>query len=333
MNTTALRSLPRRHACVQALSWLALSGASVKAWAQSWPSKPLKLIVPFPAGGATDVLARVLAEKLPQKLGQSVIVENKPGAGTVIGVTAVTKAPADGYTILVSAGSSFAVLPALKPNLAYDIEKDLATVNLSVTTPLVIVTSAALPYKRLSDLIAHGKERPKSLRYTSYGAGTSPHLATELFTSVANIQAEAIPYKGSSDALLALLRGDADFGMETIVAAMPHIKSGKLRALAVTMPGRSQYLPDVPGLEEFKLSAASFLGYYGVAVATGTPAPIIDKLSQAIHEILKAPETQDKLTTQSLDVASKGPEEMRTFIRADMLKLRELGKRLNVQLE
>lgn len=324
---------PTRRHCLQTLSMLPLLANCPATWAQSWPAKPLRLVVPFPPGGATDVLARVLAEKLPSKLGQPVVVDNKPGAGTVIGVTAVTKAPADGYTILVSAGSSFAVLPALKSNLAYDIEKDLATVNLSVTTPLVIVTSASLPYKRLPDLIAHGKERPKSLRYTSYGAGTSPHLATELFTAVANLQAEPVPYKGSSDALLALLRGDADFGMETLVAAMPHIKSGKLRALAVTMPGRSQYLPEVPGLEEFKLSAAAYWGYYGVAVAAGTPAPIIDRLSQAIGEILKAPDTQDKLQTQSLDIASKGPEEMRSFIRADMLRLRDLGKRLNIQLE
>ena len=322
-----------RRACLQVLAALPLAGAGLASFAQSWPAKPIKLVVPFPPGGATDVLARVLAEKLPQKLGQPVVVENKPGGGTVIGVTAVTKAPADGYTVLVSAGSSFAVLPALKTNLPYDIEKDLATVNLSVTTPLVIVTSAALPYKRFADLVAHDKAHPNSLRYSSYGAGTSPHLASELLTAVANIQAEPVPYKGSSDALLALLRGDVDFGMETIVAAMPHIKSGKLRALAVTMPSRSQYLPDVPGLDELKLSAASFLGYYGVAVAAGTPAPIIEKLSQAVNEILRTAETKEKMLTQSLDIVSKGPDEMRTFIRADMNKLRELGKRLNVQLE
>ena len=173
--------------------------------AQAWPTKPVKLIVPFPPGGATDVLARTLAEKLPSKLGQPVIVENKPGAATVIGVTAVTKSAPDGYTVLVSASSSFVVLPALKANLAYDVEKDLAPINLSVTTPLVIVTSAAQPFTRLSDLIMQAKARPKLLRYTSYGAGTTPHLATELFAAAAK---SGFPIRRQAGLRIGLLMAD-----------------------------------------------------------------------------------------------------------------------------
>ena len=317
---------------MQALAALSLLGASVLASAQTWPAKPIKLIVPFPPGGATDALARILADKLPAKLGQSVIVENKPGAATVIGVTAVTKAPADGYTVLVSASSSFAVLPALKANLAYDIEKDLAPVNLSVTAPIVIVTSAP-QFNTLADLIAFGRANPKKLRYSNYGAGTSPHLSTELFAAAAKIEIEPIAYKGSGDALLGLLRGDVEFGQETLTAVLPQIKAGKLRALAVMMPERSQYLPQVPGLDELKLLPAAYVPFYGVAVPAGTPAAVIDKLSKTIDEILKMPDAKEKMAAQSLDVVSKGPEEMRAFIRNDVARFRELGKRLNIQME
>ena len=303
-----------------------LTGVSTMSCAQSWPVRPIKLIVPFPPGGATDALARILAEKLPAKLGQSVIIENKPGAATVIGVTAVTKAPADGYTVLVSASSSFAVLPALKANLAYDVEKDLAFVNLSVTAPIVVVTSLQ-QFNTLADLIAAARTSPKKLRYSSYGAGTSPHLSTELFAAAAKIEVEPIAYKGSGDALLGLLRGDVEFGQETLTAVLPQIKAGKLRALAVMMPERSQFLPQVPGLDELKMPQAAYVPFYGVAVPAGTPGQVIEKLGKAIDEILKAPDAKEKMAAQSLDVVSKGPEEMRAFIRNDLSRFRELGKR------
>lgn len=309
-----------------------LTGVSTMSCAQSWPVRPIKLIVPFPPGGATDALARILAEKLPAKLGQSVIIENKPGAATVIGVTAVTKAPADGYTVLVSASSSFAVLPALKANLAYDVEKDLAFVNLSVTAPIVVVTSLQ-QFNTLADLIAAARTSPKKLRYSSYGAGTSPHLSTELFAAAAKIEVEPIAYKGSGDALLGLLRGDVEFGQETLTAVLPQIKAGKLRALAVMMPERSQFLPQVPGLDELKMPQAAYVPFYGVAVPAGTPGQVIEKLGKAIDEILKAPDAKEKMAAQSLDVVSKGPEEMRAFIRNDLTRFRELGKRLNIQIE
>ena len=309
-----------------------LTGVSAMSCAQSWPVRPIKLIVPFPPGGATDALARILAEKLPAKLGQSVIIENKPGAATVIGVTAVTKAPADGYTVLVSASSSFAVLPALKASLAYDVEKDLAFVNLSVTAPIVVVTSLQ-QFNTLADLIAAARTSPKKLRYSSYGAGTSPHLSTELFAAAAKIEVEPIAYKGSGDALLGLLRGDVEFGQETLTAVLPQIKAGKLRALAVMMPERSQFLPQVPGLDELKMPQAAYVPFYGVAVPAGTPGQVIEKLGKAIDEILKAPDAKEKMAAQSLDVVSKGPEEMRAFIRNDLTRFRELGKRLNIQIE
>ena len=301
--------------------------------AQSWPSKPLNLIVPFQPGGATDILGRVLSESLPLKLGQPAIVENKPGASTIIGVMAALRAPADGHTILVSASSSFVVLPALKSNIPYDVEKDLYPINLSVTTPLVVVTAADKPYRKLSDLIAHAKAKPKSLRYTSYGPGTTPHLATEIFAGAAQIDVESIPYKGSSDAILALIRGDADFGLETIAAAGAQIKAGKLRALAVTSSSRSHFLPDVPGLDELRLPAANFEVFYGVALPASVPKSIANKFAKAVSEAMNTPEVKEKMATQSLEVANKGPEAMAAFMKTEIARFKTLNKRLNIQLE
>ena len=301
--------------------------------AQSWPSKSLNLIVPFPPGGATDVLGRVLSEALPPRLGQPAIVENKPGGSTVIGVMAALRAPADGYTVLVSASSSFVVLPALRSNLPYDIEKDIYPINLSVTTPLVIVTSTDKPYMKLADLIAQAKAKPKSLRYTSYGPGTTPHLATEIFAGAAQIDVEPIPYKGSSDAILSLIRGDADFGLETIAAAGAQIKAGKLRALAVTSPSRSRFLPDVPGLDELRLPAATFEVFYGVALSSSVPKPIASKFAKAVSEAMNTLEVKERMAGQSLEVANKGPEAMATFMKAEIARFKALNKRLNIQLE
>ena len=216
--------------------------------------------------------------------------------------------------------------PALKANLAYDVEKDLAFVNLSVTAPIVVVTSLQ-QFSTLADLITTARTSPKKLRYSSYGAGTSPHLSTELFAAAAKIEVEPIAYKGSGDALLGLLRGDVEFGQETVTAVLPQIKAGKLRALAVMMPERSQFLPQVPGLDELKMPQAAYVPFYGVAVPAGTPGQVIERLSKAIDEILKSPDAKEKMAAQSLDVVSKGPEEMRTFIRNDLTRFRELGKR------
>ena len=260
--------------------------------AQTYPNRPITLVVPFPPGGATDILARVLSEALPAKLGQPVIVENRPGGSTIIGVMSSLRAPPDGYTVLVSANSSFTVLPALKTNLPYDVEKDLYPINLSVSTPLVIVSSVDKPYTKLSELIAQAKAKPKSLRYSSYGPGTSPHLASEIFANAAQIDVEQVPYKGSSDSIFAIIRGDVDFGLETIPAAIAQIKAGKLRALAVTSLTRSRFLPDTPALDELNLSSARYLTFYGVAVSSAVPKPISSKLAKVVADVMSTSEVK-----------------------------------------
>lgn len=301
--------------------------------AQTYPNRAITLVVPFPPGGATDILARVLSEALPAKLGQPVIVENRPGGSTIIGVMSSLRAPPDGYTVLVSANSSFTVLPALKTNLPYDVEKDLYPINLSVSTPLVIVSSVDKPYTKLSELIAQAKAKPKSLRYSSYGPGTSPHLASEIFANAAQIDVEQVPYKGSSDSIFAIMRGDVDFGLETIPAAIAQIKAGKLRALAVTSLTRSRFLPDTPALDELNLSSARYLTFYGVAVSSAVPKPISSKLAKVVADVMSTSEVKEKMALQSLDVVNEGPEAMAAFINSDIARFKTLNKRLNIQLE
>jgi len=301
--------------------------------AQTYPNRPITLVVPFPPGGATDILARVLSEALPAKLGQPVIVENRPGGSTIIGVMSSLRAPPDGYTVLVSANSSFTVLPALKTNLPYDVEKDLYPINLSVSTPLVIVSSVDKPYTKLSELIAQAKAKPKSLRYSSYGPGTSPHLASEIFANAAQIDVEQVPYKGSSDSIFAIIRGDVDFGLETIPAAIAQIKAGKLRALAVTSLTRSRFLPDTPALDELNLSSARYLTFYGVAVSSAVPKPISSKLAKVVADVMSTSEVKEKMALQSLDVVNEGSEAMAAFINSDIARFKTLNKRLNIQLE
>jgi len=301
--------------------------------AQTYPNRAITLIVPFPPGGATDILARVLSENLPAKLGQPVIIENKPGGSTVIGVMSSLRAPPDGYTALVSANSSFTVLPALKANLPYDVEKDLYPINLSVSTPLVLVTSVDKPYTKLSELIAQAKAKPNTLRYSSYGPGTSPHLASEIFASAAQIDIEQVPYKGSSDSIFAIIRGDVDFGLETIPAAISQIKAGKLRALVVTSLTRSRFLPDTPALDELRLSSARYLTVYGVAISSSVPKPITSKLAKAVSDVMSTPEVKEKMAMQSLEVVNEGPEAMAAFINSDIARFKALNKRLNIQLE
>jgi tripartite-type tricarboxylate transporter receptor subunit TctC len=233
----------------------------------------------------------------------------------------------------VSANSSFTVLPALKANLPYDVEKDLYPINLSVSTPLVLVTSVNKPYTKLSELIAEAKAKPKTLRYSSYGPGTSPHLASEIFASAAQIDVEQVPYKGSSDSIFAIIRGDVDFGLETIPAAISQIKAGKLRALAVTSLTRSRFLPDTPALDELRLSSARYLTFYGVAISSSVPKSITSKLAKAVSDVMSSPEVKEKMAMQSLEVVNEGPEAMAAFINSDIARFKALNKRLNIQLE
>ncbi len=325
-----MQSISRRATLATAL---AAGLASPLAWAQSWPSKPVKLIVPFPPGGATDAVARLIAERLTPRLGQPVIIDNKPGAATVIGVDAVAKSVPDGHTLLVSGASSFTVVPGLRSKLPFDMLKDLTPIALVTYAPLVLVTAPSKPYQRLSDVIAQAKAKPRSLTYSTYGPGTAPHLSAELLAHAAGVELEAVPYKGSAEALIGLMRGDVDLGVETLSAASAQIKAGKLRVLAVTSGKRTSFLPDAPGMEELRLPQASFDGFYAVAAPAGTPAAVVQRLTREVSEIMALPEVKEKCAQLSLEAVALGPEALRAIMKTDIARFRELGQRIKISLD
>jgi tripartite-type tricarboxylate transporter receptor subunit TctC len=328
-----MSSPTRRHALASlAAVSTALLAPLGAAWAQSWPSKPLRLVVPFPPGGATDTSARLIAEHLGRRLGQSVVVDNKPGAATVIGVEAVTKAPADGYTLLVAGVGSFSVLPALRNNLPFNVEKDLAPVSLFVSTPVVLVTPSTRPFRRLADFIAAAKAQPGQLRYATYGAGSAPHLAGEMLAAAAGIDMEPIPYKGAAEAQLALLRGDVDLGFETLSATGAHLKSGKLTGLAVNSAKRSSFVPELPGMAELGLASAAIEAIYGMAAPAGTPAAVLTRLSGEIAEIMALAEVKDKLGALYLEPTPLGAPHMASTVAAETSKYRAVAARAKINL-
>lgn len=246
---------------------------------------------------------------------------------------AVAKSSPDGHTLLVSGASSFTVVPALRDKLPFDVLKDLTPIALVTYAPLVLVTASSKPYRHLSDLVAHAKAKPKALTYCTYGPGTAPHLAVELLAHAAGVELEAIPYKGSADAVIGLVRGDVDMGVETLPAVNAHLTSGKLRALAVTGGKRTNFLPDTPGMEESHLPQASFEGFYAVAAPAGTPPAVVQRLTREIGEIMALPEVKEKCAQLSLDAVSIGPEAMRAIMETDIGRFRELGQRIKINLD
>lgn len=330
LQTSAVTNRRKALAALGGMFLLAASGGAL--YAQTWPAKAIKMVVPFPAGGATDSSARLIAEHLAKRLGQPVIVENKPGAATVIGVDAVAKAPPDGYTLLVAGGGSFSVLPALRTNLPFDVNKDFAPISLLVTTPVVAVAPSIGPYRRMSDFVAAAKAQPGKLRYSTYGAGSAPHLAGEMLAAAAGIDIEPIAYKGTSEAMLALLRGEVDLGFETLSAASPHVKAEKLRLLANNGEHRSSFIPDVPGMGELGLAAASIEAFYGMMAPAGTPAAITTRLTREVREILATTEVREKLASMFMEPAKPGAEEMSTLIRAETTKFKGVAQRGKLNL-
>lgn len=317
----------------KALTALAATAAAPWAAAQAWPAKPLKIVVPFTPGGATDSVGRLLADRLAPRLGQPVIVENRPGAATLIGMEAVAKAPADGYTILVSGASSFTMVPALRNKLPFDVMRDFSPLALLTYAPLVVVTSADKPFKRLEDFLAQAKARPGALTYSTYGPGTAPHLSTELLAHAAGVKVESVPYKGSSEALLALMRGDVDVGVETVSAAAPYLQSGRLRALVVTSVQRTRFLPNAPSLTDVGLPQAGLNAFYAAAMPAGVPAAVAQRLAHEIGEIMKENEVRERCAALMLEAVSMGPEALRAVMQADITRLRALRDSAGIKVD
>jgi tripartite-type tricarboxylate transporter receptor subunit TctC len=287
------------------------------AFAQEFPARPIRLIDGFAPGGGTDVIARLMAPKLSELLGQSVVVENRPGATGTIAAATVARAPADGYTLLVGLSSTIAVSPSLLTKLPYDTLRDLVAVAEVVTFPNVLVVHPSVPTRNLKELIALAKARPNTLNYASGGLGTSNHLAGELLNSMAKISIAHVPYKGGGPAVIAILGGEVDMLFATMPSATGFVRNGRLRPLAVTGPQRSAALPEVPTMIESGLPGFEIVSWMGVLAPVGTPRDVIVKLNTAINAVMGNADVRVRIAEQASDVVTGTPEQFGAVIRRD----------------
>ena len=312
-----------------------LATQAMLAGAQAaFPSKPIHLIVPYPPGSGTDIVGRILAQKLSESWGQPVLVENRPSAGAIVGVDAVAKAAPDGYTIGIGDTGPLALNPALYAKLPYDPIRDLAPVTLIANLPFILVVNPAVPASNLAQLIALAKKRPGQINYASVGNGSAVHLATELLKTRAGISLVHIPYKGSAGALASVVSGDTSLMFVNLLSSSQLVKSGKLRALAVGSSKRIGAEPDLPTVAEAGVAGYEFQAWFGVVAPAGTPAPIIDKLNQELRRIIALPEVRDRLSSQGgMEVTGSSPEAFSALIRSEIERwgrqVRQTGARVD----
>lgn len=303
--------------CISSLLFMPILFAT-NVVAQEWPNKPIRWIVPFPPGGAMDVMARALAEKSSKSLGQAVVIENKPGAGGNIGADFVARSDADGYTMMITS-IGMATNKYLYPKLSYDPVKDFSPVSLIAIVPNVLVTNATQPnVKTVSDVIANAKAQPGKLTYASAGNGSSIHLAGEVFTSMAKIDMQHIPYKGSNPAVTDLLGGQVNYMFDSITSAKPHIDAGKLRPIGITTSKRSKALPNVPTIAESGLPGYEVTPWFAVFVPAATPKPIVKKLNAALLDALKSPEIKAKFDGIGAEPLGTTPDELANYLNKEI---------------
>ncbi|WP_312843454.1 Bug family tripartite tricarboxylate transporter substrate binding protein [Diaphorobacter nitroreducens] len=325
-----MRNLRKRAllGALAAAAALALPGA----WAQTWPSRSVSIIVPFPAGGTTDVLARALGQELSKTLGQPVVVENKPGAGATLGADYVAKAKADGYTLLMGA-VHHTIATSVYRKLGYDFEKDFAPITTVALVPNVLVVNPQLPAKTVQELLAQAKAQPGKLTYGSNGTGTGQHLIGAQFEGMGGVQLLHVPYKGSGPLTTDLLGGQISMSFDTVTPVLPHIKAGKLRALAVTTAKRSVALPDVPTLEEAGLPGFDMGTWFGMLAPAGTPKDIVARLNADMVKIIQSPEFRKKMDDIGADPIANTPEQMARQIKDDTARFARLVKEAKVSLD
>lgn len=307
--------------------------ATQHAYAQAYPAKPIRIISPFAAGGGSDFLARLLAAKLGSAMGQPVIVENKAGAGGALGTDFVAKAPPDGYTILIGSNGPLAVSPAFSNRLPYDPVRDLQPVALLTKQPFVLLTSASVPANDLREFIQLAKKQPGKLNYGTPGNGSAPHLAVEMLKMKTGMFITHIPYRGGPQALSDLLAGQIQLATADPNTAMPLLKQGRLRALAVTTANRSPLLPDVPTVAEIGISGYEVAGWFGALVPAGTPEAIVKRLNAEIAKVMASPEAKESLAGLGGDLLATTPAQFVTHIASETQRWRELIKTMNLKAD
>ncbi|OWQ92288.1 MFS transporter [Roseateles aquatilis] len=329
--TAALPTFPRR--ALLALCAAAAATGVLPAFAQSWPSKPVTLVVPFPAGGTTDVLARALAERLTQSLGQPVIVESKPGAGSTLGADYVAKSKPDGHTLLIGA-VHHTIASSVYKKLPYDFQKDFVPITGIALVPNVLVVNAAsTPAKSVAELVAAIKAQPGKMTYGSNGNGTAQHLIGTQFQNLTGTELLHVPYKGSGPMATDLLGGQIQMSFDTVTPVLQHIRAGKLRALAVTTARRSSVLPDVPTLEESGLKGFDIGTWFGVLAPAGTPKDIVAKLGVEMRKVIESPDFRKRMEDIGAEPTGGSSEQLARQIRDETVKFGKLVKAANVVIE
>ncbi len=308
-----------RRAALSLAATLAISTPHAAA-ADAYPAKPIRFVVAFPPGGGTDIIARSIAQKLAERIAQQVVVDNRPGAGGNIGTDIVAKSAPDGYTMLMGSAGPLAINASLFAKMPFDPVRDLAPVTLAASTPNVLVLHPSLKAATVKELIALARARPGEINFASSGHGTPAHLAGELFNSMAGVKMVHVPYKGAAPALADLLGGQVQLMFSTMPPALPHVKDGKLRALAVTSAKRSPAAPELPTVDEIALPGFEANTWHGVVVPAGTPETIVARLNREIVAILHLPEVAERLSGQGAEPVGSTPEEFAAYIRSETVK-------------
>jgi tripartite-type tricarboxylate transporter receptor subunit TctC len=319
------------HLGRRTLGALLLASAAAPAMAQAWPSRPIRIVVPFPPGGSTDLLARRLAERMGPRLGQTVLVENRPGAGGTTGADLVAKSAPDGHTLLVGVTGSNAIAASLFPNLPYDPVRDFAPVSRLVAAPLILVVNPQHPARDVAGFIAAARAATATpITYATPGNGTSMHLTGELFAQTARVPLTHVPYRGSAQATTDLIAGQVQSAFADFLVSLPHVREGRLRAIAVTSAARHPLLPEVPTIAESGLPGFEALSWQGLFAPAGTPAPILARLHAEVVDALAAPEIREPFAQQGFVVAASAPEDFASFIRAEVEKWRAVVRAGNI---
>jgi len=312
---------------------LLLQCIACAAAAQDWPSRPVRLIVPFAPGGATDIPARLLAPKLQDSLGQPVVVENRPGAGGIVGIQAAAQSAADGYTWLVATNGELVMNPSIYPKLPYDAFKDFIPVSIIIESPMMLVTSAASPYSSLKDILAAAKAKPGSITYATAGTGSTSHVLTEMLAQQAGVQLLHVPYKGGAPASAATANGEVNMGLLNLGSAVNFVKGGKAKALAVTSAQRNPNFPDWPTAVEAGVPGFVESIWIGMAAPAGVPRPAIERMSAEIAKALKFPDVRERLVQLGNEPLGTSPEEAAARIKREFPKYAAAIKAANIKAD
>jgi len=310
-----------------------LAFVAFPAAAQNYPTRPVKMIVPQPPGGGTDIIARTIGDALSRSTGQNFQVENKPGAGTVVGTEAAAKAPADGYTLLVGLTANMAINPSLFAKLPYDPVKDFTAVAMLADYPFLVVVNNELPVKTIADLIALAKSKPGQINFASAGNGTGQHLSTELFKMLTGVNMQHVPYRGAAAAYPEIMSGSVPVFFDNIASALPQVKGGKVRAIAITSAGRSPAVPDIPTIAESGVPGYAYHTWFGLWAPTGTPLAVVDKLNTEVQAALREPAVRERIAAQAGEPSTMKRADIDAFVKDEVAKWAKVVAAAGVKVE